>query len=593
MSAQTVPQLFLEAVETHDARNAFRYYQDGTWVDVSHRDMLERVHAVTLALEALNLARGDRVAIISENRLEWAVADLAIMSAGLITVPLYATLPSDQCQYILQDSEARAVFVSGQEQLAKLEECRSRLPKLLHVFSFDDPGDDHADALPFAALIERGRIVENKPDYAAVVATVGQSDWASIIYTSGTTARPKGVVLSHGNFVSNVRSCLEAFEIDAGDSYLSMLPLSHSFERTAGFFTMMYAGCTICYARSFDTVMDDMHSVSPTIVCSVPRLYEKLYAGIMDAVESSSGMRRNLFNWAVEVGRTWVGENRSGKVGVLTRGKRGLADALVFRKLRKRTGGRLRFFISGGAALSPEIAEFFHAAGIPILEGYGLTEASPVIAVNSFDHFKFGTVGRPLPGVEVAMAEDGELLARGDNVMQGYYKMPEETAATIRDGWLLTGDIGHIDDDGYVVITDRKKDIIVTAGGKNIAPQVVEGRLKDNPYISEAVLVGNKRRFVSVVIVPDFERLEEFAGSHGVGWDTREALVESTAVRELYTREIESSCGTLASFEQPKKFIILPREFSIEEGELTPSLKVKRRVVEHSLEASIDALYLE
>jgi long-chain acyl-CoA synthetase len=551
--------------------------------------MFERVHYTALALQALNLAKGDRVALLSENRLEWAVADLAIQSAGYITVPIHTPLPNDQVAYILQDCEARAAFVSNEKQLAKVRACRPDLPKLLHVFSFDPCDAD--TAIPMEALIERGRMVETKTPFVEMISTVGKVDWASIIYTSGTTGTPKGVVLTQRNFVSNVEMCLDAFEVTPNDVCLSFLPLSHVFERTGGFYVMLHAGATIAYAESIETLGDDMRAISPSVMNGAPRVYEKMYARIMDSVESSSGMRQNLFRWAMRAGQKYLTEKLEGGAGVLTRGKHSLANALVFKRLRSRTGGKLRFFISGGAPLAREIAEFFNAAGIPIMEGYGLTETSPVLCVNTLDNLKFGTVGKPARGVKISIAEDGEVLARGDNVMQGYYKMPEETDKAIKDGWFQTGDIGHIDDDGYLVITDRKKDIIVTAGGKNVAPQPVEHRVKQSPFIDEVVVVGNRRKFLAAVIVPNFAKLDEFAASAGIPLPATESLTLSAEVADLYQREIEGMCADLAPFEQPKKSIVLNQELSVGTGELTPTLKVKRRVIEERYKAEIDALY--
>jgi long-chain acyl-CoA synthetase len=591
MAVETVPQLFLYAVETYDKGDAFRHKVGGRWEDVSHRDVLERVHHVALGLQALNLAKGDRVALISENRLEWAVADLAIQSAGYVTVPIYPTLPADQVEYALGDSEARAVFVSDEAQLAKVRECRARTPKLLHVFSFDPDCDPDA-AMPLRGLAERGRLVEPKPTLAEMTATVGRTDTASIIYTSGTTGRPKGTVLSHHNFVSNTKSCLEVFDITPEDTYLSFLPLSHAFERTGGFYVMVYGGATICYAESVETIFDDMRAVSPTVICSVPRLYEKMYARIVDTARSSSGMRRGLFEWAVRAGRRYVSEELAGGAGALTRGKRNLAHALVFKRIHARTGGKLRFCISGAAPLPREIAEFFHSAGIPILEGYGLTETSPVIAVNSFENLRFGTVGKPAPGVEVKIAEDGEILVRGDNVMQGYYKMPEDTNEVMEDGWFRTGDIGRLDEDGFLVITDRKKDIIVTAGGKNIAPQKIESRLKRSPYIGEVVVVGNGRKFIAVVVVPDFRKLDEFAAAAGVRAAPGD-VSSSAEIADLFQREVDALCADLAPFEKPRKTIVVDHELTIGDGELTPTMKVKRRVIEEKYREAIDALYEE
>ena len=592
MAIETIPSQFLQSVETFDKKDAFRYKSGGKYVDVSHREALDRVHHAMLALRALGLAKGDRVALLSENRVEWALADLAILSAGCITVPVYPTVPPSQVEYILTDSEARAIFVSTPALLAKVSACRSRLPRLQHVICFDPDSADEG-VVPFDAFVERGRMVEPKPAYRDLIATIGKYDWASIIYTSGTTGDPKGVILTHWNFMSNVRAALAIFEIGPKDSCLSFLPLSHAFERTAGYYVMMTAGATIAYAESVDTVADNLGEVRPTVMISVPRLYEKMYARVLDTVEKGSPTKQRIFRWAVASGRRYVSEKLSGRVSPTTAGKRHLASILAFRKLQARTGGRMRFFVSGGAPLAREIAEFFYAAGLPILEGYGVTETTPVISANTFENFRFGTVGKPLPGVEVRIAEDGEILVRGENVMQGYYKKPEATNEAIKDGWYYTGDIGHLDEDGFIVITDRKKDLIITAGGKNVAPQPIESKLKQSPFIGEAVLFGDRRRFITAVLVPRFEKLEEHATAAGIPYHDRASLVATPAVHEIYERELAAVNAELANYEQPKKFILVDRELTVEDGDLTPSLKVKRRVVELKYRARIDALYAE
>jgi long-chain acyl-CoA synthetase len=589
---ETIPSQFLHSVETFDKKNAFRHKVGGKYVDVSHREALDRVHHATLALQALGLAKGDRVALLSENRVEWALADLAILSAGCITVPVYPTVPPVQVEYILSDSGARAIFVSTPELLDKVRACRPRLGRLQHVICFDLESAEEG-VVPFEALVERGRMVEPKPAYRDVIATIGKYDWASIIYTSGTTGDPKGVILTHWNFISNVRAALEVFEFGPKDSCLSFLPLSHSFERTAGYYVMITAGATIAYAESVDTVADNMGEVRPTVMLSVPRLYEKMYARVLDTVEKGSPTKQRIFRWAVASGRRYVTEKLAGGVSPVTAGKRQLASALAFRKLKARTGGRMRFFVSGGAPLSREIAEFFYAAGLPILEGYGVTETTPVISANTFENFRFGTVGKPLPGVDVRIAEDGEIIVRGENVMQGYYKKPDATNEAIKDGWYYTGDIGHLDEDGFIVITDRKKDLIITAGGKNVAPAPIENKLKQSPFIGEAVLFGDRRRFISALIVPRFEKLEEYATAAGIPYHDRAALVASPEVQELYQREMDAVNAELANYEQTKKFVLVDREFTVEDGELTPSLKIKRRVVELKFRAQIDALYAE
>jgi long-chain acyl-CoA synthetase len=592
MAVETIPQQFLHSVETYDKDAAFRHKEDGRYVAVSHREILERVHHAALGLQALKLAKQDRVAVLSENRIDWVVADLAILSAGCINVPVYPTLPAGQVEYIIQDSEARAVFVSDDGQLAKVLECRSRLPTLQHVISFD-AGCEADGVLTLDAIIARGAMVPDTPSYGELVSTIGKYDWASIIYTSGTTGEPKGSILTHWNFLSNVHGCLSVLDVGSSDTCLSWLPLSHVFERTAGYYVMLSAGVTIAFAESLDTVAENLQEVSPTVVCSVPRFYEKTYARVLESVERGSGMKRSLFNWAIKTGHRYVSEKMSGGAGFLTKRRQGLADALVFHKLKARTGGRIRFFVSGGAPLDPDINRFFHAAGIPILEGYGLTETAPVIAVNTFEDLKFGTVGKPLPNVEVEIAEDGEILVRGDNVMLGYYKKPEETNEAIVDGWFHTGDVGHLDGDGFLVITDRKKDVIVTAGGKNIAPQAIENRLKSSKFIDEAIVIGNKRRFLSALIVPNFDNLEQYALSKHVPHSTHEELTGHPKVQELFSGEIDKLGEQFANYERVKKFLLLDRPLSIETGELTPSLKVKRRILENKYKDQIDSLYVE
>lgn len=592
MVNETVPHQFLHSVQTYDKKNAFRHKEGGRYVDVSHRELLDRVHHAALGLRALGLAKQDRVALLSENRLEWAVADLATLSAGCIVVPIYFTLPTNQVEFILEDSEARAVVVSTPQQLQKVQACRSRLPKLQHVVSLD-PNCDESGVITLEALVARGTLVPDKPGYRELIASIGKYDWASIIYTSGTTGDPKGTILTHDNFMSNARACLKVLDLGPDDACLSFLPLSHAFERTAGYYVMLTAGTTIAYAESFATAMDDMGQVAPTVVCGVPRFYEKVYAGVHEKIESSSKIKQNIFHWAVRTGRHYVGEKQSGRVKFSTRRRYGLANMLVFNKLRAKTGGRVVFFISGGAPLSSEINLFFHSAGMPVLEGYGLTETSPVIAVNTFKDFKFGTVGKPLPGVEVKIADDGEILTRGECVMLGYYKRPAETSAAIVDGWFHTGDIGHVDGDGFLVITDRKKDILVTAGGKKVTPQPIENRLKASKFIAEAALVGDGRKFISALILPDFPRLEAFARSAGVSFGGRTDLLAAPRVLQLYTEEIDKACSPLASFEKVKKFGLIDKDFTVEGGQLTPSLKIKRRVVEKEYEHLIDSLYAD
>ncbi|MDH3217522.1 MAG: long-chain fatty acid--CoA ligase, partial [Candidatus Krumholzibacteria bacterium] len=512
-----------------------------------------------------------------------------ILSSGLINVPIYATLPATQVEFIMRDSEARAVFVSTAEQLEKIQSIRANLPSLSHVILFDDVREQ--STMTLEALRETGTKATGQPTYEERIATIGKYDWASIIYTSGTTGDPKGAILNHWNFVSNVIACVSSISIGTDDRCLSFLPLSHVFERTAGYYSMLYAGVSIAYAENIDTVPQNLLEVKPTVMVSVPRLYEKMYARILGTVTAGSGLKKSLFFWAMGVGKKYANEKIEKRLKAATKVKYGIADKLVFRKLKARTGGKLRFFVSGGAPLSRDIAEFFYAAGLPILEGYGLTETSPVITVNTFDHFRFGTVGRPVDGVDVQIADDGEILVRGPNVMLGYYKKPELSNAALDGEWFHTGDIGYVDDDGFLTITDRKKDIIVTAGGKNVAPQPIENLLKTNKYITQAVIVGDKRKFISAVIVPNMDNVRVFAKAAGISHAEDADLVKDDKVIQKIHDEIERMSQHLASFERVKKFILLEKDFSIEQNELTPTLKVKRTIIEKKFEKEINALY--
>ncbi len=586
---ETIPRQFLACVEKYNRRDAFRHKVNGQWTDVSHRDVLERVHALAHGLRELKLAKTDRVAILSENRLEWAVADLAIQFAGGVTVPIYPTLIQSQVEYILKDAEVRIAFVSTKMQAAKIAALRAQLPLLERVIAFDqDAAGSGADS--FHDLRERGLARASTKSAAEMAGEMAPTDWASIVYTSGTTGEPKGVILTHKNIMTNVRQSLEAFPLSGSDVYLSVLPLSHVFERVAGFYTMMTAGVQIAYAESIETTMTNLGEIRPTVVCFVPRIYEKFYDGIHNSVASSSKMRQGLFNWGVKVGTAAVNARMSKRFSPLTQLQHKIALALVFNKIRDRVGGRMRFMISGSAPLSRHIIEFFHAAGLIVLEGYGLTETSPVVTVNTLTHWRFGTVGRPYQGVEVRIESDGEIAVRGENVFQGYLKKPDDSAAVLKGGWFYTGDIGQFDKDGYLSITDRKKDLIATAGGKKVAPQPIENRMKQNPMIAEAVMVGNGRPYISMLILPNYERLEAWAATAGLSGD-RAKLVASPEVQKLYQGIIDGINESLAQFERIKSFSLLDGELTTANGELTPTLKVRRKIVEEKFRDQIDAMY--
>jgi long-chain acyl-CoA synthetase len=572
-----------------------RVRREGRWRELTHRDLAERVQAASLGLRELGVAEGERVAILSENRPEWAIADYACLAAGCPDVPIYPTLPARQAEYILRDSGAAAVLVSSAAQLEKVLTIRPRLPALRRIVVFD-PGVSGPDVLGFEDLLACGRSAAGRhPDWRARALGASPDDLATVIYTSGTTGDPKGVMLTHGNVASNVTTCVGLFDFFAGDECLSFLPLSHIFERMFGHYSMLHAGVVINYAGGIDTVAADMQELRPTMMASVPRLYEKIYTRVLDSVRAGPAVRRRIFAWARRVGEAWVGRTLAGApVPPGLAAQRALADRLVFSALRARTGGRIRFFISGGAPLAPEIARFFHAAGMPIFEGYGLTETSPVMAVNVFGGTKLGTVGRPIPGVEIRIADDGEIVTRGPNVMRGYFGKPEATADAIDpDGWFHTGDIGAVDAERYLRITDRKKDLIVTAGGKNIAPQPIENLAKGSKYVSNAVMLGDRRPFPIMLVVPSADALRTWAQRHGLPADDLERLCGRSEAQAKLEREVRKMLRDLAQYEMPKKFLILPRDFSVEAGELTPTLKVRRRIVEERHRAAIEALYVE
>jgi long-chain acyl-CoA synthetase len=590
----TLNELFFAAIERFDKPDAMLVKRGGEYSPIGHREIERRVRHTALGLGSLGVKRGERVSILSENRPEWAIADYACLTMGITDVPIYPTLPPDQIAYILKDSGAVAVFVSNAEQAAKIAEVRSQLPSLVHVISFDEVGPS-AD-MTLAALEHRGAAAETPhalEEYRSGAAAVEPDDLATLIYTSGTTGNPKGVMLTHNNIRSNVEATRYKLPFEGDDVALSFLPLSHIFQRM-GDYLMFATGSTIAYAEGLDTVPVNMMEAHPTIVFSVPRLYEKMYARVLQNALAGGFLKKRIFFWARNVAEKWANEKLEGREpkGMLAR-KYAIAQKLVFSKLKERTGGRLRFFVSGGAPLAPEINKFFFAAGLIILEGYGLTETSPVIGVNTPEDFRIGTIGKPVAGVEVMIAPDGEILTRGPSVMKGYFNNPVATAEAIdAEGWFHTGDIGEIRD-GFIAITDRKKDLIVTAGGKNIAPQPIENLVKTNKFVSQAVMIGDKRRFPSMLIVPNFEQLESWAKRKGLLWTDRSQLIKLPVVHSMMEKEVFGSVSTLAHYEMPKKIALLDHDFSLEKGEMTPTQKVKRRVVDKNYKEIIDALYAE
>jgi long-chain acyl-CoA synthetase len=590
---KTLSELLLNTLKEYLKDDLMLYKKEGVYVPLSTREFGDKVRALSLGLRELGLGPGDKLVIFSENRPEWVMTDFATLCRGALTVPIYTTLVPEQVRYIIEDSDAKIVVYSGPELGSKIEAVKDRLAKVRHFISFSS--DAPKGVLTLERVLEMGRKADaaDKGLFEREALLVKPDDEASLIYTSGTTGVPKGVILTHGNFVSNLTAVSTIIQFSYRDTVLSFLPLSHVLERLVTF-TYMFKGCSIAYAESVETVAQNLLEVKPHIMVSVPRVFEKIYAKVMDNVLSSSGLKRKIFFWAIKVGKTWGALKVSGRdIPAPLRFKRNLAHKLVFAKIIARTGGRVRFFVSGGAPLSKDIAEFFYAIGLVILEGYGLTETAPALSINTFEAIRFGSVGKPIPDVEIKIAPDGEILAKGPNIMKGYYKKEAETREVFEDGWFKTGDIGHIDGDGFLIITDRKKDIIVTSGGKNVAPQPIENLLKTIPYVSTAVVIGDRKRFVAALIVPNFERLEEYARNSGIVFKDRGALVRNEQVVNFIKAEVDRATPVLAPYERIKKIALLEREFEIEKDEITPSLKVKRNIIENRYRDVIDALYRE
>lgn len=580
----TLVDLFLRAVDRLADRVAYNVTGEGarTCTYEQVRDAARR-GAAALARSGVN--RGDRAAILSGNRVEWPLADWSCLCAGVVDVPIYSTLPAAQVAYILEDSGASLVFVSDAEQLEKVREATSGSGRDIEVVVFDEEavGDG---AVGWDEFLARG---DDAPldDFLAEARKAGPGDLATLIYTSGTTGTPKGVMLTHNNVASNIWACEQLLPVSPEDSSLSFLPLSHVLQRAVDYL-FFSSGCTITHG-SIDTVAADMRELRPTVLVSVPRLYEKVYQKVLDA----GGAKGKLVTWAADIARQAALCREKGEdLPSSLQWKYSIADRIVFSKLRAGIGGRLRYFVSGGAALAPDINRFFLGAGITILEGYGLSETSPVTNVNTEEDFRIGTVGRPVPGTEVRIADDGEILIRGPQVMKGYYGLEDLTREVIADdGWFSTGDIGELSSDGFLKITDRKKDLIKTSGGKYVAPQQIENLLKKNAFVDQAVVIGEGRKFCSVLVVPAFEKLQAWAVEEGIGAADDEALLADSKCQEHLREEFFSELRDLASFETPKKVGLLSEPFTVDNGALTPTQKVKRPVVAGRYAELIESFY--
>ena len=593
-SMKNLVHLLLHQLSVRSDRAGFYIKQDGAFQGVTFLKCFHDVQALALGLKSLGIVHGDRVALLSHNCLAWAVSDLAILSLGAINVPIYATLTGPEIAYMLRDSQAKMVIAETEAHLHKILEHKGGCPDLQTIVMIAPVTPHEPNIHSYDKLLSQGRLATDRERelYLDGIDKVSHDDMASIVYTSGTTGNPKGVMLTHGNFLSNVRDILAAIPLSSEDSVLSFLPLSHVFERTAGYYTVLAIGGTIYYAESMDTVRADIGLAKPTAMISVPRLYEKMQAGILDSL---SGIKKTVFFWSLKVGQQWNNAlTRRGKVPFMLRVKHYIAYRMVYHKIKQRMGGKLRFFVSGGAPLSKDLGRFFSHLGILIIEGYGLTETSPVIACNRVNAYKFGTVGKALPSQDVRLADDGELLVNGANVMKGYYNLPKETAEAIdENGFFHTGDIAEIDAEGFIRIVDRKKEIIVLSNGKKVPPQMVELRLTASKFISQAVVVGENHNYLTALLVPDFSKLQKWASTRNINTEDIPTLLAHPTVQSFYYAVVKKALSELASFEQVKRFLLLPHEFSPELGEVTPSLKLRRKVIYQKFEQEIACMYAD
>ena len=594
MGDDTLARMFWARADRSSAKPAQQFKQGGVWKTLTWHEVGIAVREVALGLLALGRKKDDAVGILSTGRAEWVQADFAAFSVGCRTIPIYPTYPTDLVKYIVNDAEIRTLIVEDAAQLAKVIEVRRDTPGLEQVVVIHGYEGKEPWVLTWDSLRRLGRDNEGKlkTELANRVADGRSGDIATIVYTSGTTGPPKGVVQTHGNHMAMLKSSEQTLRVAEGDVHLLFLPLAHSFGRLEAF-AGVYRGLTTAFAESIDRLAQNLPEVKPHFICSVPRVFEKVYAGIMTRAETGPPLKRKLFRWAVDVGKR-VSQLKQARrpvpmaLGVEYR----LADKLVFSKIKAALGGRLRFAVSGGAPLSKEIAEFFHAAGILILEGYGLTETCPALTFNREDHYKFGSVGQAQPGVELKIAPDGEILGRGANIAKGYFGKPDATAEVfLPDGWFATGDIGKIDADGFLFITDRKKDLIVTAGGINIAPQNIENLLKGDPFISQAVVHGDKRPYPVALITLNPDELAKFAREQGILVTDRAALAKHPTVVERVSRIVEERNAGLQSYAKIKKFAILPDDFTVDNGLLTPTLKIKRKIITEAHKEVLDSLY--
>jgi long-chain acyl-CoA synthetase len=594
MEATHLAELVFQQTLRHGAREAVFFKQAGQWRGISWLDYGQRIQATAKALLRYGIAPGDRIAIFSENRPEWSMTDYGVMSVRAVTVPIYASSTPSQAAYILADAEARLCFVSKADKARQLLPLLNSMPRLEKILVFDGDVQEQDDPrlMKYEGFLEEGRNFGSDADVHALIKQAQPDELCTIIYTSGTTGEPKGVMLTHRNLLSQVEAIDQFFPLDQNDVDLEFLPLSHAYARVSCYWVQSH-GAQTYYCDDPKKVVSYLQEVRPTFMVGVPRFYEKIYAAAQHKMNHASFLERQLFAWALKLGRSWHEAHFNHRSASLTtRLQFLLADRLVLQKIRGLLGGRIRYFSAGGAPLSKEIEEFFFACGIFIAQGYGLTETSPIISCNRMGSFKFGSTGQPIPGCDVKIADDGEILVKGINVTPGYFHRPEANRETFdAEGWFHTGDIGRLDEEGFLYVTDRKKDLIVTANGKKIAPQKVEKYLGSDYYIEQVVCFGDRRKYITALIVPAFDAVEEHFKEQGLVFPSREAMIADERVMDFIQSRINLYASNFADFELVKSFRLLPREFSMDQGEITPTLKIRRKVVQSNYAPLIEAMY--
>lgn len=594
----TIPQMYEHIIYNYgkDPRKTpLQVKVNNVYTGITYLQMKEEVENFAYGLLYLEIKRGETISLISENRKEWIYSDLAILGIGAVNVPIYPSLTIEAIEFILNDSDSVGVIVSNQFQLNKILKIKDNCKKLKHIIILNEAEtvDDPKSIYTFKNLQEIGKgFKKAQPElFHKNILQAKEDDLCTIIYTSGTTGEPKGVMLSHKNIISDLKSVIGCVSINEKDSFLSFLPLCHIYERTTGYYAAFMCGSNVFLCESIEAVAQNLVEAKPTIMTAVPRLFERMHARIIKNVESQPENKQKIFYWAMDIGKKYHALKKKKRTSVSLSLKYKLADKLVFKKLRERTGGNLRFFVSGGAALQKDLGEFFEAAGILVLEGYGLTEASPIIAVNRPESYKFGSVGKVLPVIDLKFADDGEILIQGPNVMKGYYRNSKETNETIKNNWLHTGDIGFLDEENFLHITDRKKHLFKTSGGKYIAPAPIENLFQTSKYVDQFILIGDKRMFLTALIVPDFDALKEFADSHKIQYKNNDELVANKKVYDLIEEDINKLQKQLANYERIRKFAVVNHSLTVESGEITPSLKVRRKIVEKKFGDIIEKMY--